>query len=651
MITQLDISVGPVQGFVSQSRRTRDLWGSSYLLSFLSAHAMHGAERAGGQIVRPLVANDALYKWVQGSRSGKAPQIGSLPNHFVVEVDGDARSVAVKATEAFATAWRQVYEPVWRKFMKPIESAGLGTRAIWDRQVDGFWEMAWTAGPAGDEPEHRGMLARRKHWRIHEPTEEPGDKCTIMHDLQELSGYVRARDRRSQDQFWRDLGTQLGALDLRNNERLCAVAFVKRMFPKVAEDALGWDVDRSRWSSTVYVAAVPWIDRVVRTAHQEVASYAMAVEKYAPNGVFAEQPPSFIRRTGIGDFARLDANWFHAEFVKDEDRCPLPNDNTGVREVREELTRLLKAVAATTDESGCRVGTPPLYYALLLADGDRLGELVGRRGSESVGRALADFTGAVEEIVGNHDGVTVYAGGDDVMAMLPSPKALHCAAQLARRYRNAFLDGQETEMEATLSAGVVLAHIRYPLSGVIREAHRLLDDVAKDGNGRDSMAVGVLKRGGLHCQWTTTWKRRGEVERVPAQKLMDDLVGNLKAAALDPGVSSGLIYRVRETLTMLCGWDRWEPGKWGGVPDDLDVRAFLQAEIARSFADRRVGSQGGVPKMVDRARQASNLVYDLLKRSRAPSPDGQETETVEVGVDALLLARFLADNVDEEAIR
>ena len=647
MITRLDISIGPVQGFVSQSRRTRDLWGSSYLLSFLSAHSMHGAERAGGQIVRPLVANDALYKWVQGSRSGEAPQIGSLPNHFVVEVDGDARSVAVRATEAFATAWRQVYKSVWRKFVKPIESAGLGTRAIWDRQVDGFWEMAWTAGPAGDKAEPRDLLARRKHWRSHEPTEEPGDKCTIMHDLQELSGYVRARDRRSQDQFWCDLGTQLGALDLRNNERLCAVAFVKRMFPKVAEDTLGWDVDRSRWSSTIYVAAVPWIDRVATAALEKAKCYAKIVDKHARKDVFAEQP---LIRKEIGSFARLDANWFHAESVKDEDRCPLPDGGTGVGEVREEFARMLKTIAKTKDESGRQTGVPSLYYALLLADGDRLGHLVSKRGSESVGRALADFTGAVEKIVGDHYGVTIYAGGDDVMAMLPLPNALQCAHQLARRYRNAFLDDQKTEMEATLSAGVVLAHIRYPLSGVIREAHRLLDDVAKDGNGRDSMAVGVLKRGGLHCQWTTTWKRRGEVERVPAQALLDDLVGNLKAAALDPGVSSGLIYRVRETLTMLCGWDRWEPGKWG-VPDDLDVRAFLQAEIARSFADRHVGSQGGVPKMVDRARQASNLVYDLLKRSRAPSPDGQETETVEVGVDALLLARFLADNVDEEAIR
>ena len=51
--TRLDISVGPVQGFVSQSRRTRDLWGSSYLLSFLSAHAMRGARGESRGTARP----------------------------------------------------------------------------------------------------------------------------------------------------------------------------------------------------------------------------------------------------------------------------------------------------------------------------------------------------------------------------------------------------------------------------------------------------------------------------------------------------------------------------------------------------------------------------------------------------------------------
>ena len=85
MTMRLDISIGPVQGFVAQSRRTRDLWGSSYLLSFLAAHAMHGAQQAGGRITRPVVGKDPLYLWVSGAREGGAPPMGTLPNHFVLE--------------------------------------------------------------------------------------------------------------------------------------------------------------------------------------------------------------------------------------------------------------------------------------------------------------------------------------------------------------------------------------------------------------------------------------------------------------------------------------------------------------------------------------------------------------------------------------
>ena len=640
MAMRLDISIGPVQDFVSQSRRTVDLWGSSYLLSFLSAHAMHGAEMAGGKIVRPLVADDHLYRWVKGFRVGGSPQIGTLPNHFVVEVHTDAGAVADRATEAFDTAWSRVHEAVWCRFLTPVESLGPDTRRIWDRQVNNFWRIAWTADPSGDG--YRGLLARRKHWRIHRPTVEPGDKCTIMHDMQELSGYTRSDSRRSregQDRFWSDLGMHLGTLDLRPNERLCAVAFVKRMFPRASRDALGWKVDQSRWPSTVYVAAVPWIDRVAATAPEEAQSYAEKV-RHVAGDIFSEQYPGTTRWKGIRSFARLDGNWFHSESVGNDARCPL---SKGGIEVRKELAESLEEIAEMDDDEGRRIGTPSHYYGLLLADGDRLGELVSKHGAGPVGKALASFTGDIGTIVEYHHGVTVYAGGDDVMALLPLPKALSCAAKLSRHYGRAFWTDGGMEIEATLSAAVVIAQIRYPFGGVMREARRLLEDVAKDGNGRNSLAVGVLKPGGLHCQWATTWTRSGRNGRVCARKILDDLVDQLREVTSEPGLSSGLVYRTRKTLTMLCGWERWEPGMWGHVLHDLDLRAFLRAEIARSFTDHPGGAGTGANERVD---EISDLVCHLLMQSKAGS---LKAEAMQVGIDALLLARFMADGGDGEA--
>ncbi len=643
MTTRLDISIGPVQGFVSQSRRTRDLWGSSYLLAFLSAHAMHGAEKAGARIVQPDLDGDQLYRWVAGDRTGEPPRFGTLPNHFVARVDSDARGVAEAAIESLTAAWTRVHGAVWNRFVAHACPAGKDTEAIWSRQVGAFWEVMWTAAPTGD----RGKsFTRRKHWRSHSHPDEPGDKCTVMHDLQELSGHVRAQNRRAQDRFWEHVHDGIDSLDLRDNERLCAVALVKRLLPKVAPEALGWEVDASRWPSTVYVAAVPWLRRVVSAVPRKACEYGTAVVGVAPAGARTmPQPPFGLDFPDAGDFPKLDANWLHREFVESERLCPL-NDGEG-RDARKDLADRLWAIYNTRHEDG-RLGPPPTFYALLLADGDRLGRLLGEIGGEAVSGALKAFTGAVAGIVRKHDGVPVYAGGDDVLAMLPMPEALACAKALSDAYGHAFAN-TDAKHEATLSAAVVFAHVRLPLGHVLREAHRLLDDVAKEGNGRDSLVAAVLKPGGAYCQWVTTWERRSPDGPVCATDQLRALRGEFDAQTVEAGLSSALVYRVRETLTRLCGWEQWRPGEWGSVPSEIDVRAFLRAEIHHSLDVRTDGGAG------DRADTLTEHVWNLLRRSRNPrieaetdpdargGADGANGATAQAGVDALLLARFLAD--------
>lgn len=627
---RLDVSVGPVQGFVAQSRRTRDLWGSSYLLSFLSAHAMRGAEEAGGRIVQPLVTGDPLYLWVRGQREGEPPRIGSVPNHFVLEVDDDAQEVAQASVRALEGAWDVVCRAVWQRFVAHARDAGEGTREIWNRQVAGFWEVMWTVGPA-EAPD--SLLARRKHWRTHRLPDEPGDKCSVMHDLQELSGYVRAEScesRSRQDGFWRRIRERTGPLDLRDNERLSAVAIVKRLFPKVAAKALGWNVDSAHWPSTVYVGAVPWIRRASSTAPATAKQYAQCVEQVAPTGAVAERQPIFsdLDDPDACGLPKLDANFLHRAFVEDDRLCPL--DNAGP-ETRAELLRLLAKLYGAEDDSGRRVGSPPTFYALLLADGDRLGRLVSKLGGGAVGQALAEFTRAAPEIVRRHDGVTIYAGGDDLLAMLPVQGAIACAATLSRRYARAFRNVDE-KAASTLSAAVVFAHVRLPLGAVVIEAHRLLDEVAKESNGRSSLVAGVLKRGGLHCQWATTWARPlPSAGSAHAEDLLAELVRFLRHTTAQSGLSTSLLYRVRETWSLLCGWPQWSPGTWGVLPSDLDIRAFLQAEVLRSLEG------------VDHAE--AGLLTDAIWRLLTPSPASSAAEdasTPRVGIDALLLARFLA---------
>lgn len=646
MTTRLDISIGPVQGFVAQSRRTRDLWGSSYLLSFLSAHAMHGTNKVGGKIIQPVVDDDPLYRWVSGDRTSDPPRVGTVPNHFVVKVDGHVPAVAKAAEESLILAWKQVCDVIWDRFVAHACAAGNDTEAIWNRQVGAFWEVMWTAGPSGDGD---GLLARRKHWRSHRPPNEPGDKCTVMHDLQELSGHVRARHRARQDEFWRRVN--LGPLDLRSDERLCAIALVKRLFPRVARQALGWNVDASHWPSTVYVGGVPWIRRVVSTVPQLAADYADTVRRRAQDYVFpVERPPFGLDVPAARNFPKLDANYLHRHFVTSERLCPLAESaGTGARE---ELAELLKTIYDAEDEEGRHLGPPPSFYALLLADGDRLGRLLGKIGGETVSKCLRVFTRDVPDIVKEYDGVTVYAGGDDVLTMLPFPDALTCAEALSERYRNAFANTDARD-EATLSAAVVFAHVRLPLNYALGEAHRLLDTVAKDGNGRDSLVSAVLKPGGPYCQWVTTWARHSPDGDARALVQLHDLVRQLGTNAAEPGLSSGVVYRIRDTLTRLCGWEQWQPGSWGDLPKDLDIRAFLRAEIYHSL-DVRVDGDAET-----RAHELTVGIWNLLGPARNPSLDDANIlpndvgngEITRAGVDALLLARFLADPEQQESDR
>ena len=442
---------------------------------------------------------------------------------------------------------------------------------------------------------------------------------------------------------------------------------MKRLFPKVAPEALGWPVDTGHWPSTVYIGAVPWIRRVVTTVPQQARRYAAAVQQSASD-VLAESGTPFanLQAAEAGHFPRLDANYFHREHVQSERQCLLRDGAPSG--ARRELAERLQSIYDAGGAARC-LGPPPTFYALLLADGDRLGRLVGKLDGASVSKALSTFTNQVPEIVRKHDGVTIYAGGDDVLAMLPVPPALECAASLVSAYTSAF--PQDARSMATLSAAVVFAQIRLPLASVIDEAHRLLDEVAKDGNGRDSLASGVLKPGGLHCQWTTTWRRRSAAgDSEPAVVSLRRLVESLRVHVGEPGLSSALVYRIRHLLARLCDWHRgepdhgtvrarnsaagpgglhhWRPGDWGAAPAGLDLRTFLRAEIGHSLAvNLDEGTDARADDLTDRVRK-------MLAPARSPgcrSVCSEDPPSAEVGVDALLLARFLASGGHEETVR
>jgi CRISPR-associated protein Cmr2 len=212
-----------------------------------------------------------------------------------------------------------------------------------------------------------------------------------------------------------------------------------------------------------------------------------------------------------------------------------------------------------------------------------------------------------------------------VLALLPLEGALDCAREMERAYRQSF--GSAT---ATLSAAVVFAHARDPLNRILAEAHRLLDEVAKEENGRASLAAGVYRGGAAAVQWATTWERRSS--KGTRRDAVECLRGVAQELDAEGGKLSGsLLQDLRQMLSVLCGASSLAPGSFARLGEGIDMGALVRAEI-----EHRLGHHEGASGPADAERLAA-LVCDVLGRSR-----NGETASSHVGIDGLLLASFLA---------
>ncbi|MGX2040916.1 type III-B CRISPR-associated protein Cas10/Cmr2 [Methylocaldum sp. MU1018] len=624
-------TLGPVQGFVAQARRTRDFWAGSFLLSYLAGVAMREVQAQAGDdaIVFPK-PDESYLRWIDGAlRQGDAPRHGGIPNRFLAKVSDDFKPSRVE--KAVKTAWRQLAEQVWlADFGKDFDDTE--TRKIWNRQIVGFWEISWAI--VTDETD-TGVLDRRKNWRSHYLQPEPGQKCMAMEGMQELSGAEKTGEGLD---FWRRLresGKPRIATDLRENERLCAVAYVKRRFVHGFQDfaadmpsgwkAHGWRLCHNV-DSVVHLAARPWLDEV-----QKLAKEKPAIEKKIRTFYNAARLLSGDRETtdepydwkSLDELAFFEADLRNAKLFPDRERA-------------ERVIKSLTALQKTDD-----LGPPAPYYALLLMDGDSLGKHMSDSDKrELISAALNAFTGSVQDIVEQkHSGFLIYAGGDDVLALLTPDAALPCAEALRNAYRASFgqaFEGKSEALffEATISAAIQYAHYRLPFTKILADAHDLLDDVAKDGRGRDAVAARVWKQSGLHLTFAQPWDIT-----LRKDSGITDLVDKLRGKdGAQIRVAGGFFYRMREWFALL------DPPKGSSETpiNEDDMVKLLAYEYAHS------GIHGDKVERKDAEAFIRPLLVQCRPRVRdAAEKDPENWKSLNHAADAALLVRFLATRGNE----
>ncbi|GAB4281979.1 MAG: type III-B CRISPR-associated protein Cas10/Cmr2 [Candidatus Promineifilaceae bacterium] len=530
------IHIGPMQVFIAAARRTRDLWFGSWLMSELSKAAARAVAAAAGEgaLIFPASSLDDLQP---GSDLSVANKIVAL-----VEKPED---VAKKAEEAMRARLDELAGIAL--------DAAKGKLDTWDTavaQIKDLPEFYYAAVPLPDEKDYpnvrkkaEALLAARKNLRqFQQPT------WGNSHPKSSLDG---SRESVIPKNVSGDAQKMYKWYKAKAGEQLSGVDLLKRLGKRNEE------ADFESFPSTSHMAAMPLRAKLANGDAKAKAAWDAYMATLddelkqtetvsgAPHPVFGNADGALLFESRLRDF--------YGKSVPDN------------------VTNALQAFYDAADK-------PIPYYALLVGDGDFMGQTIDNQETREAHRAfsaaLAEFANKAKEIVSNHGGAPVFTGGDDVLALLPLHTAIQCAAELAETFQKTMKETVKSGHPPTFSAGIAIFHHTEPLEDALQTA-REAEQTAKSVKGKNALAVTEAKRSGaprtVKGKWGTVNKR------------LLHLAALFQAGALP----SGLAYQLRDMYLHL-----------GGQEAMPDLQGVLAAEAGRIIKRK----EGAAKELTEKAQ-------------------------------------------------
>jgi CRISPR-associated protein Cmr2 len=463
-------TIGPVQSFITQARKTQDLYAGSALLSDLIAFALSYTRLQGHEIIFPYFGldNKINLNLEQNEQS--------YPNRFIAVLNfssEETEKVKVFGQSLENLVRVQLENLAKKKFeVIPAEHRPSGLC----EQIKDFLEIYWTAIPYDETPEKystqfknlESYLGAIKNVRSFNQLSETGRKCTVngtynvkvYRKTEEEENLSRQKIRKSK-LFAADnyiINGDYKSITYRQiqpGEGLCGISFFKRFYKDKSDE-------KQKFPSTAEIAL------------QNIETNACISTKI--NSLKDLFKKDF-------DYQLLfDENLTEDYFKKNElNKKHLDKAKDHFKEIR----KLAK-------DSSLKMNS---YYALLSFDGDSMGEWLSKAKSEEQHRdfskLLVEFANKAKAIV-DKEGKTVYAGGDDFLGFVNLEYLFDTIEKL-----KAVFDAEVTKKvkiengskEFTMSMGVVIAHYKMPLNIVINKA-KAAEKAAKNSNdNKDALAV------------------------------------------------------------------------------------------------------------------------------------------------------------------
>jgi hypothetical protein len=626
----LKFQLGPVQDFIAAARSIRDLWSGSYLLSWLMAAGLKAlsAEVGPDVVIFPNLRGQPLFDlhwrqdlwnrvnigtqtvWESLDWDKRALLTPNLPNVFLAVVPADqAADLGRKVAAAIAAEWNRIAAAVWAD----CEQAGLTAdeggitaaqrKTRFDAQISRFLSLSWQATPWPETLKDALNLAdgfdkEMPIQKARELVRTVVEMATKQMPFDDRDGryYVGGKDG-PKNQL-NNIGLGWSVILASNSWALDAVRQTRQFD---AANSGGWQTGtfNSKDSLTGRDEAVAggksWAGKAKKLGgswkslfkHEDWLSATSLVKRLWHLAYLANSPWNLA--TSSQDFPMPNTRSLaaHDPFGRDDD-----SDNEQAEET-DSSEKYFAVLAFDGDEIGKWVSgekTPPFSSQLAdYHDGSgvqRFGsmpyfEKANFKGFLQARRPLSpsyhlQFSEALSNfallcarpIVEAFDGRLIYAGGDDVAALVPADTALACAAALRAAFTGrevkspgggvlfrspapGFLATDKWKDDhgrgrpipflvpghlADCSVGLAIAHFKAPLQDVVRAA-QAAERRAKRQLGRKAVAVTLMKRSGEILEWGCQWDSGGL-----------DLLGAVQGALAADGLTGKFPHRVVELL-------------------------------------------------------------------------------------------------------
>ena len=478
----IGLAVGPVQGFIAAARRTRDLWFGSQILSEISKAAALQLANDGCELIFPAPLG----------KEDLQPRLElNVGNKLMVKAATDDPLRIVNAAKRAAKAhWEEQAEEARSKLKE-----GAVRADIWKAQLNDVVELyaAWVKidqGYSAARQRLEQLMGARKSTRDFAQTATGFQQSPAFglpkSSLDAARETVLTEDLVKQPRF----KTDRRKLGLGNGEHLDCPGLVKR---------LGDEPDQ--FPPITRIALEAWLKNI-------------------PAQDLARVNEAYHQLVGIDLATRVKANWLN-KLPYDGQMLYPSRIEAGRRDLDKdedaEAIQTLDGLKSAVSTLHRRYGEPTPYFAVLVADGDKMGAFIDNHDSESahvkITQALAGFAARARGIVQEHQGASVYTGGDDVLALLPVHTAVACSRRLYEDFAATMQGmGIADTLLPTLSVGLGLGHVLTPFSRLL-DLGRRAEKLAKEGqegtkkeNKRDALALIVGVRSGAEIAVRGRWQ-------------------------------------------------------------------------------------------------------------------------------------------------